>query len=79
MIISVDGLTGFSNAIKAVFPNTEVQRYIVHQIRNTFKYISYKHRKEFASDLKLVYTSSTEEAALSELTLLEKNETNIMR
>lgn len=72
LMVSVDGLTGFSDAIKAVFPNTEVQRCIVHQIRNTFKYVSYKHRKEFASDLKLVYTSSTEEAALSELTLLEE-------
>lgn len=72
LIASVDGLIGFSDAIKAVFPNTEVQRCIVHQIRNTFNYVSYKHRKEFAKDLKLVYSALTEEAALNELTLLEE-------
>lgn len=72
LIASVDGLAGFSDAIKAVFPNTEVQRCVVHQIRNTLNYVSYKHRKEFVKDLKLVYTSATEDAALSELTLLEE-------
>lgn len=72
LIASVDGLIGFSDAIKAVFPNTEVQRCVVHQIRNTLNYVSYKHRKEFAKDLKLVYTSATEEMALNELTLLEE-------
>ena len=72
LIASVDGLVGFSDAIKAVFPNTEVQRCIVHQIRNSLNYISYKHRKEFAKDLKLVYSASTEEVALDELTLLEE-------
>ncbi|MDK2587472.1 IS256 family transposase [Romboutsia sedimentorum] len=72
LIASVDGLIGFSDAIKAVFPNTEVQRCVVHQIRNTFNYVSYKHRKEFARDLKLVYAATTEEVALNELTLLEE-------
>ena len=72
LIASVDGLAGFSDAIKAVFPNTEVQRCIIHQIRNTFNYVSYKHRKEFAKDLKLVYSALTEDAALNELTLLEE-------
>lgn len=72
LIASVDGLAGFSDAIKAVFPNTEIQRCVVHQIRNTLNYVSYKHRKEFVKDLKLVYTSATEDAALSELTLLEE-------
>ncbi|MPM80380.1 IS256 family transposase ISDku1 [bioreactor metagenome] len=72
LIASVDGLNGFSDAIKAVFPNTEVQRCVVHQIRNTLNYVSYKHRKEFARDLKLVYAASTEENALSELTLMEE-------
>ena len=51
-----------------ILPNTEVQRCVVHQIRNTLNYVSYKHRKEFAKNLKLVYTASTEENALSELT-----------
>lgn len=72
LIASVDGLTGFSEAIKAVFPNTEIQRCVVHQIRNTLGYVSYKHRKEFARDLKSVYTAVNEEVALNELALLEE-------
>lgn len=72
LITSVDGLVGFSDAIKAVFPNTEVQRCVVHQIRNTLNYVSYKHRKEFAKDLKLVYSALNEDIALNELTLLEE-------
>ena len=68
----VDGLIGFKDAIQAVFPSTEVQRCIVHQIRNTLNYVSYKHRKEFARDLKLVYTATTEDVALNELTLVEQ-------
>lgn len=72
LIASVDGLIGFKDAIHAVFPSTEVQRCIVHQIRNTLNYVSYKHRKEFARDLKLVYTASTEDVALSELALVEQ-------
>ncbi|HDN2517511.1 TPA: transposase, partial [Clostridioides difficile] len=69
---SVDGLVGFSDAIKAVFPDTEIQRCVVHQIRNTLNYVSYKNRKEFAKDLKKVYAAITEEVALSELSLLEE-------
>ena len=71
LIASVDGLPGFVDAIKVVYPDTEIQRCVVHQIRNTLNYVSYKHKKEFARDLKQVYTASTEENALSELTLLE--------
>lgn len=72
LIVSVDGLSGFSEAIKAVFPNTEIQKCVIHHIRNCFKYISYKHRKEFSKDLKLVYTAPTEEAALIQLDLVEE-------
>ena len=72
LIASVDGLPGFVDAIKVLYPNTEIQRCIVHQIRGTLNYISYKHRKEFTKDLKQVYTASTEENALNELTLLEE-------
>ncbi|HCH6634801.1 TPA: IS256 family transposase, partial [Clostridioides difficile] len=64
LIASVDGLVGFSDAIKAVFPDTEIQRCVVHQIRNTLNYVSYKNRKEFAKDLKKVYAAITEEVAL---------------
>ena len=72
LIVSVDGLPGFVDAIKAIYPNPEIQRCVVHQIRNTLNYISYKHKREFARDLKQVYTASTEENALSELALLEE-------
>ena len=72
LIASVDGLPGFVDAIKVVYPNTEIQRCIVHQIRGTLNYISYKHRREFSNDLKRVYTASTEENALNELALLEE-------
>lgn len=73
MIISVDGLTGFADAISAVFPNAEIQRCIVHQIRYTTKFVSYKDRKAFVADLKNVYQAATEEAALKGLDALEKN------
>nr|WP_243122387.1 transposase [Clostridium septicum] len=73
LIASVDGLVGFNEAIRAVYPNTEIQRCIIHQIRNSSKYLSYKDLKAFNADLKLVYTASTEEVALAELDRLEEN------
>lgn len=72
-IISVDGLTGFVDAIGAVYPNAEVQRCIVHQIRYTTKFISYKDLKLFMKDLKGVYQASTLEQAEEGLDILEKN------
>ena len=71
MIVSVDGLTGFVDAIGAVFPQAEIQRCIVHQIRYTTKFVSYKDVKAFTADLKLIYKASTEEAALEALDALE--------
>lgn len=71
MIVSVDGLTGFVDAIQAVFPKAEGQRCIVHQIRYSTKFISYKDRKEFVKDLKLVYKADTEEMAVVALDALE--------
>lgn len=71
MIVSVDGLTGFVDAIQEVFPKAEVQRCIVHQIRYSTKFISYKDRKEFVKDLKLVYKADTEEMAVVALDALE--------
>lgn len=59
----VDGLKGFSEAIAAVYPQSQVQRCIVHQIRASCKYISYKHLKEFARDLKSIYAAVNEEHA----------------
>jgi len=72
MIVSVDGLTGFGDAIHAVFPQTEIQRCIVHQIRYSTKFISYKDIKQFMADLKRVYQATTEEIALQELDMLEE-------
>lgn len=67
LIASTDGLTGFKEAIKAAFPKTEVQRCIVHQIRNSMRFVSYKDIKEFVTDLKTVYSASKEEIALDNL------------
>jgi len=66
-IASVDGLTGFPEAIKAVFPDTKIQLCVVHQIRNSLKYVSWKDRKAVAADLKNIYRSVTEEEARMEL------------
>lgn len=66
-IASVDGLTGFEEAINSVYPKTEVQLCIVHMIRNSLKYVSYKDRKQVAGDLKKIYQAATEEQARVEL------------
>lgn len=72
LIISTDGLSGFADAIRAVFPNAEIQRCIIHQIRYSTKFISYKDIKPFMADLKLVYQAATEEIALQQLDFLEQ-------
>ena len=61
LIICADGLSGIKEAIAAAFPKTEYQRCIVHQVRNTLKYVPDKDRKAFASDLKTIYHASDEE------------------
>lgn len=66
-IACVDGLTGFPEAINTVFPKTKVQLCIVHMVRNSLKYVSYKHRKEAAKDLKAIYSSITLDEAEREL------------
>ena len=60
LILCADGLTGIKEAIAAAFPNTEYQRCIVHQVRNTLKYVADKDRKAFAADLKKIYNAPTE-------------------
>lgn len=72
LIISVDNLNGFSEAIGACFPEAEIQKCIVHQIRNSIKYVSYKDVKKITSALKPIYTAATEDAALEELNRFEK-------
>ena len=71
LILCADGLTGIKEAIAAAFPNTEYQRCIVHQVRNTLKYVADKDRKAFAADLKKIYNAPSEEKgreALDEVT-----------
>lgn len=63
LIICADGLTGIKEAIAAAFPKTEYQRCIVHQVRNTLKYVADKDRKPFATDLKTIYHAASEEKA----------------
>lgn len=67
LIACVDGLNGFPQAIEAVYPKTEIQQCIIHQIRNTTNYISYKDLKKLMADLKMVYAAPDEAAALEEL------------
>jgi transposase-like protein len=66
-IFAVDGLTGFPNAINTVFPRSKVQLCIVHMVRNSLRYVSYKDRKAIAADLKQIYRSITAEEAAREL------------
>lgn len=70
LIACVDGLKGFPEAIETIFPNTEVQLCVVHQIRNSLKYVGSKHQKEFMADLKRIYKASTKDLAESELDIL---------
>jgi transposase-like protein len=67
LIACTDNLSGMNEAISAVYPKTEHQLCIVHQIRNSCKFVSYKDRKKICADLKAVYTSPTADSALSEL------------
>ena len=67
LILCADGLCGMKEAVAAAFPKTEYQRCIVHQVRNTMKYVSDKDRKSFCADLKTIYQAPTEETALDAL------------
>jgi transposase-like protein len=67
LILCSDGLTGIKDAIQIAFPKTEQQRYIVHMVRNTLKYVANKDMKAFAKDLKTIYTAPDEEAAVKRL------------
>ena len=67
LIFAIDGLNGFNEAIQAIYPKAEIQRCIVHQIRSSLKFVSWKDRKAIAKDLKTIYTANTEEQALENL------------
>lgn len=72
LIFSTDNLPGFSQAIEAVYPKAEIQKCIIHQIRNSTKYVSYRGIKELMKDLKSVYKASTEDLALTNLGIFEE-------
>jgi len=71
LIACIDGLKGFPEAINSIFPNTEVQLCVIHQIRNSMKYVASKNQKAFMADLKPVYKAATKEAAEAALDDLE--------
>ena len=72
LICCVDGLSGFSEAIKTIFPDAIVQRCIVHQVRNTVKYVPHKEKKEFCEDLKTIYGAPSEEAGMQALIAVQE-------
>ncbi|WP_068786940.1 IS256 family transposase [Paenibacillus phocaensis] len=72
LITCVDNLTGFSQAISACFPKTEIQKCVIHQIRNSTRYVSYKDLKKVTADLKPIYKATTEDMALVELDRFEE-------
>ena len=67
LFFCVDGLPGFKDAIQAVYPQAQIQRCVIHMLRNSFKYVNYNDLKKFSSDFKAVYNAPTEAAALAEL------------
>ena len=67
LVICADGLSGMKEAVAAAYPQTELQRCIVHQVRNTLKYVGEKNKKEFANDLKTIYQAPSEKATLEQL------------
>lgn len=67
LITCIDGLAGFSDAIKTVFPHTEIQQCIVHMIRNTIKYVPHKDKETFCADIRKIYTAPTEESGFQAL------------
>ncbi|OAA18677.1 transposase [Kosmotoga sp. DU53] len=72
MFFSIDGLKGMEEAIEAVYPQAKIQRCVVHQIRYSMKFVSWKDKKKFAADLKSVYTADTKEAAWNALMAFEE-------
>lgn len=72
LIISTNNLPGFTQAIEAVYPKAEIQKCIIHQIRNSTKYVSYKDIKELMKDLKAIYKAPTEDLALTNLGIFEE-------
>lgn len=72
MLICADGLSGIKEAITAAFPETEYQRCIVHQVRNTLRHVSYKDMKKFAADLKTIYLAPNEQQGYDNLQIVKE-------
>ena len=72
LIFSVDNLAGISEAIESVFPKADIQKSVIHQIRNSLRYVSWKECRTVAADLKLVYGAATEQEGVSSLDTFEK-------
>lgn len=72
LICCVDGLKGFPDAIQSVFPDTSVQLCVVHQIRNSIKYVGSKHHTEFLKNLKTVYGAVSKDSALAQLDMVDE-------
>jgi putative transposase len=73
LIACVDGLTGFKEAIQSIYPQTQIQRCIIHQIRNSLRYVSWKDRKAFTNQLKAVYKAATKKEAKLQLSKLSQD------
>ena len=73
LILCADGLSGIKESIAAAYPNTEYQRCIVHQVRNTLKYVAEKDKKAFANDLKSIYHAPNEESGYERMQSVTKN------
>lgn len=69
-VACIDGLTGFKESVQSVFPQTAIQRCVIHQIRQSLKYVGWKDRKAFVEDLKTIYRAPTREAGESALLAL---------
>ncbi len=67
LFFCVDGLAGFREAIVAVYPDAQIQRCVIHTLRNSFKYVNYSELKKFVSDFKAAYNAPNEASALTEL------------
>ena len=72
LFFCVDGLAGFKEAISAVYPQAQIQRCVIHMLRNSFKYVNYRDLKKFSNDFKAVYNAPNEAVAYSELEGLKK-------
>ncbi|MGL5761503.1 MAG: IS256 family transposase, partial [Cetobacterium sp.] len=71
--VSIDGLKGFSDAVLTIFPETKIQRCMVHQIRNTLRYMNYQDRKSYAQQLKSIYNATNAECAFEALETLKND------